>query len=1101
MDINELQQQLDNNTLDIRNFNGPGSPMTSDQQKALDELIRRGDLKGPAGGIGQIAGQTRIGVQGLMEERQEADRLGGIATPFGTVMSERESFELVGDVMGSFAPYLMNQDEITKDITAGITDNQGNIQKFEQPTGKQQFKLDRMNKSVTRLADTLSRLPVIGGATRAGRLFVKTIAGLERASQGIGQIVRAEGKALATGDATQSLLRAGARTEVASLASGAAGAGAGSALYDVLTLKNQLAANVTLDLADATEDDINQMGFLGRMTTHATNAMKNSLIYGIAGTAAGNVMARGYKAGKKSLFGLNSDDAVATAEMAMKMGIPLTPTQAASGSGLSFLAKNYFKVFGVVPLTGAPGRDALLQNYRDFLFPAGATLGNKKAFATPGDTLQPSTTAAFIYGQSTLGAEAASKIAQNYKDNISLLRDNHRVLLDEAIALENPKVIPTTNMKKVLAEIKESSQGDINNVYKRYVEGDLAGNLTKAEKDILQQQSLVNLDTFNNVDYISLQDHALFKKIISEMGMNTKNANLAEQSINLRGALEADLSSLNGLQFTEELLQQGDFLTFVNKQKGATQADKILKAKKLLQQFQQSANTANDIYHKIMNPFEGAMGKQFEKDQILGAKLFTAGTDVAPQDIFDRMIKVAIRGTPTGGGAQPNVQSLKALKKIIGTDTAGPKGEYARLFMEKVATRNVFDAFVESFGASSRVLDEGLAAKEAKVKDILKEKYAGLYAKKFEDSSKMAVDKELFDYIQTGKISSDDAEEILKVLDNSEMEFNFSNLDLGTFDINKFKNNLGFGSEEGIQMAFELYGKEHANNILQYLNLLQKSIDVGVTDPSTFLLRRMAIGGSVAGAGVASGYLTDSPYMGIGTSIAILLGMRGYGRAIANPKITKELLNLYSDKEKKDLLDAQPRKFGVFRGEDTSNILGLIDPTQPLGKFMGPKRARNVSNILNYLTSPQNDPVYTADKVSLEDVNTYLDRIPEVENIPNPQVAIAQLPDEVIKRFYPEYAVYKGLPPEEKAAYLKMLQGASKAIQEKRQVNQELSQTPDAPAQPQQQQQEQSVEQPQAQSMNQSMATPGSKVNLAQNYNFLFPQDATGQAIAQKSVS
>ena len=68
--------------------------------------------------------------------------------------------------------------------------------------------------------------------------------------------------------------------------------------------------------------------------------------------------------------------------------------------------------------------------------------------------------------------------------------------------------------------------------------------------------------------------------------------------------------------------------------------------------------------------------------------------------------------------------------------------------------------------------------------------------------------------------------------------------------------------------------------------------------------------------------------------------------------------------------------------------------------------------------------MYTADKVSLEDVNTYLDRIPEVENIPNPQVAIAQLPDSVIKRFYPEYAVYKGLPPEEKAAYLKMLQGA-----------------------------------------------------------------------------
>ena len=42
------------------------------------------------------------------------------------------------------------------------------------------------------------------------------------------------------------------------------------------------------------------------MTTHAMNAMTNSLVFGIAGSAAGNIMARGYKAGKKTLFGLNS---------------------------------------------------------------------------------------------------------------------------------------------------------------------------------------------------------------------------------------------------------------------------------------------------------------------------------------------------------------------------------------------------------------------------------------------------------------------------------------------------------------------------------------------------------------------------------------------------------------------------------------------------------------------------------------------------------------------------------------------------------------------------------------------------------------------------
>lgn len=44
------------------------------------------------------------------------------------------------------------------------------------------------------------------------------------------------------------------------------------------------------------------MSFAGRMTTHAMNAMTNSLLFGIAGSAAGNIMARGYKAGKNIVW-------------------------------------------------------------------------------------------------------------------------------------------------------------------------------------------------------------------------------------------------------------------------------------------------------------------------------------------------------------------------------------------------------------------------------------------------------------------------------------------------------------------------------------------------------------------------------------------------------------------------------------------------------------------------------------------------------------------------------------------------------------------------------------------------------------------------------
>ena len=51
-------------------------------------------------------------------------------------------------------------------------------------------------------------------------------------------------------------------------------------------------------------------------------------------------------------------------------------------------------------------------------------------------------------------------------------------------------------------------------------------------------------------------------------------------------------------------------------------------ATKKLQEFTKSAKKANALFHFTMNPFDNAMAKQFEKDQILGAKLFTANSDV-----------------------------------------------------------------------------------------------------------------------------------------------------------------------------------------------------------------------------------------------------------------------------------------------------------------------------------------------------------------------------------------------------------------------------------------------------------------------------------------
>lgn len=73
------------------------------------------------------------------------------------------------------------------------------------------------------------------------------------------------------------------------------------------------------------------------------------------------------------------------------------------------------------------------------------------------------------------------------------------------------------------------------------------------------------------------------------MTANTKDVNLAQQGINIRKALDDDLASFENLNITPELLQQGDFLNFVNKQGQATQEDNIKMATKKLQAFAKSA--------------------------------------------------------------------------------------------------------------------------------------------------------------------------------------------------------------------------------------------------------------------------------------------------------------------------------------------------------------------------------------------------------------------------------------------------------------------------------------------------------------------------------
>ena len=61
--------------------------------------------------------------------------------------------------------------------------------------------------------------------------------------------------------------------------------------------------------------------------------------------------------------------------------------------------------------------------------------------------------------------------------------------------------------------MKDELRGQTNNLYQAYLKGDLSPEkLTKAEKQALEQYSLMSLEIFDNQPFMSLQDHAFFKK-------------------------------------------------------------------------------------------------------------------------------------------------------------------------------------------------------------------------------------------------------------------------------------------------------------------------------------------------------------------------------------------------------------------------------------------------------------------------------------------------------------------------------------------------------------------------------------------------------------
>ena len=1088
--IEELQSQIDSGQIDPRQLD-------QEQQDSLKELINRGVLKAPAGGLSRMSADREQGESGIIQQAKDANQFGGLSTPFGKVMTERSSYEMVGDVIGSFIPYLNNRRAIVKDVIKGVetTDSKGNVikQPYSKPTGKDALRLEKFDKVNTRFANALSA--VVGKrAGLVGKAFVRTASFLERTALRGGQLLRAERDVFKTGDVGRSMLRAGARTEAQSLIGGAGGAATGSALYDMSNYIEDLSANLTMDVGDLTEEGINSNPFPMRLLQHSAIAASASLKYGVLGSGIGYYAGRYFGKGKNVLLGLNSKDSVAIAKMSAEQGVPLSPTALASEGFGGFLSRNFFRIFGVTPYVGGAGTKKVRKTVSEVVFPK---------YLNVAGSLSPNTTVASIVSESGLGAEGISLMTKNYHMNSNIINVTYDTLLKSSKGMDHPPIVGTSNLKKAINTMTEEVKGLTGSQFRAFAEQTLETKPPKLIKERLEKLKMVNsLEELTQQGNMSVYDAALYRRFIYDtLGdpKNIKNKEIQEEGRKLLSAFDADLGAAESIEKLD--LTDSSVARFVESMKKGSPEENLKAATEASIKMARELRKTNQTYLQLVNSGMYGMGKN-QKEALLANALNNPEL-VNSQEIFNSIFKSAI--------TEQNPQALKEMKTLLGVGS-GEYNEYATAFMGKLGTRFVFDAFTSSFNQAAKkgseafdpavVFREDLTKADEIIPDIINSKpeYKALFPNKKFDSTTNYVDADLFNKLD--KFAPEDAKRIEEALASSVSDIKIDPKNVDSFDISRFRKNLGIDTANGRQTLVELFGAEHTKNIVDLTEVLTRSVDIGITDPSTFLLRRLTLSGSAVGASVLAGVGMFGLGGGIIGSILPAVAARYYGKWIANPATTKKALDLYTKEERRALLQSDMvgpiKNFPFTGGKEAGDLGGFFDPTQPLGKFLGPSRTRNIAIFLNAVAgTPNSDPIFNAENITYQDIQNFIESETEGVPIPNPSASPFQLPPSVMQQMFPEAYAFKQLSVEDKQTYLETLKAATQGEAQDEEFNRQVSQMPDE--QPQQQAPQQNQQQAEAPVQPTDVAqTPNQKINLSSKYSFLFPQDAAGQAIAQQ---
>jgi hypothetical protein len=534
-------------------------------------------------------------------------------------------------------------------------------------------------------------------------------------------------------------------------------------------------------------------------------------------------------------------------EVAETYGMPLGIIQATN----SAFWKGYSKVLGVFPYVGTPFRRA----------GEGTQEGIRKYFSNALDNFAPLQTMA------SLGGDMMQLARSEYKDTMLVSDALYKSFGKYAEKLDGKRVIKLDTVKRladefqdVLVSAKPGTQG-----YGFRFPGD--GSM-KAFTEFYQ--TLSKLDP----DGVTIQQYRTLQKLLSDFQANFK--------VEGKGAVPVEEGARIS-QLRLALEQDGNKLINIDG------VDKVI-----FDTAMEKLTRANAYLSGVMPKYKGPVANQYK---LVNAQIFSPGPQsvsegvLSPKQMLDALLPMAKNDADLMGALMrlaktPNA-NLKAWRK------AGMKeGVPVKVMVKELDNNaNLADGSPNpNFGKQIEVEQTVISmAPNAGKKQIIRK----IYDQALKDAfTGLPVAKTFDDYKNLAKL---DPEQVYKQgYKNNADVYRFRTVD---FDPKKFADNLGLNDVDGraaLKVALEGTGTK-IKDIERFLDIAEKSGSFTVTDPSSFVQRRVTLGGFKSLL-LFGGVQAGATAAGFGLPVLMVPLLLRYGSSIlTDPKVLKSFSEVLAD--------------------------------------------------------------------------------------------------------------------------------------------------------------------------------------------------------------